>query len=324
MNVKKILFNFTSYRKYYFLLSALLIVPGLIAVIYSVVTTGTPVRLSIDFVGGSLFVLQFEGPTTEDTIRQAFADVGLPDIVLQELTPIGEVTQAASRWQVRTAFVDPTAIETIKIHLGEAVAPLNEDATSVTQVSPTIGAEVTKAAIVAVFVGAGVIMLFIMFAFRQVPNAFRYGVCAIVAMFHDLLVVIGLMSILGLLFGWEVDALFLTAVLTVLGFSVQDTIVVFDRIRENTQKRRGDEFEMLVNRSVLETIHRSLATQLNAFFIMAAILLFGGDTIKQFVAILFIGMLSGTYSSIFNAVPLLVSWEKGEIPFLRKGKQQPA
>jgi preprotein translocase SecF subunit len=135
-------------------------------------------------------------------------------------------------------------------------------------------------------------------------------------MVHDVLVVCSLISLAGLVLGWEVDALFLTALLTVVGFSIQDTIVIFDRIRENIPRYLGEPYETIVNRSILETIHRSLATQLNAFFVMAAILLFGGDTIKQFIATLFIGMLSGTYSSIFTAVPLLVSWEKGEIPFL--------
>ena len=128
----------------------------------------------------------------------------------------------------------------------------------------------------------------------------------------------GVMSVLGIFFGWEVDALFLTAMLTVVGFSVQDSIVVFDRIRENLPRYRHENYDTVVNRSILETIHRSLATQLNAVFIMVAILLFGGATIKQFIAILLIGLLSGTYSSIFTAVPLLVSWEKGELPLTRR------
>ena len=118
--------------------------------------------------------------------------------------------------------------------------------------------------------------------------------------------------------GWEVDALFLTAVLTVAGFSLQDTIVMFDRIRENIGKRPLERYELIVNRSVLETMHRSFVTQLNAMFVMVAILLFGGVSIKPFIAVLFIGMLSGTYSSIFTAVPVLVSWEKGELPFVKK------
>jgi preprotein translocase SecF subunit len=320
------MFNIVKHRKLFFLLSSLVIVPGLVAMIYSVATTGAPVRLGIDFVGGSLFELQFEGEATEEAIRAVFAEpeFALTDIVLQELSPVGDETQGVSRWQARTAFVEPEITEQIKAALSEQIVPLDQDATSVVQVSPTIGAEVTKAAVIAVVVATGVILLFIVFAFRQVPNAIRYGVCAIAAMVHDIFVVMGVMSILGLAFGWEVDALFLTAILTVIGFSVQDSIVVFDRIRENSRKRRGEHYDVLVNRSVLETIHRSLATQLNAFFVMAALLLFGGDTIKQFVAILFIGLLSGTYSSIFNAVPLLVAWEHGEIPLLRGKRRQHA
>ncbi len=318
------MFNIVRYRRYYFLLSALVIVPGLVAMVYSTITTGSPVQLGIDFVGGSLFELQFDGEATEPQIREVFADFGLSDIILQQLNPVGEVDAQVSRWQARTDFVEPETTENIKRALGERIAPLDEGATSVSQVTPTIGAEVTQAAIIAVVVGTVVILLFIVFAFRQVPNAFRYGVCAIAAMVHDILVTMGVMSILGLLFGWQVDSLFLTAMLTVIGFSVQDSIVVFDRIRENTVRRRGEPYEMLVNRSLLETIHRSLATQLNAFFVMAAILLFGGETIRQFVAILFIGMLSGTYSSIFNAVPLLVAWENGEIPLLRGRRQRQA
>jgi preprotein translocase SecF subunit len=172
-----------------------------------------------------------------------------------------------------------------------------------------------------VIAAAIVILIFIWIAFRRVPHAARYGAAAIAAMFHDVLVTMGVMSILGILFGWEVDALFLTAMLTVVAFSIQDTIVIFDRIRENLPKyQRFESFEAIVNRSVLETIHRSLATQLNAIFVMIAILLYGGATIKQFIAILLIGLLSGTYSSIFNAVPILVSWEKGELPFTGRSR----
>jgi preprotein translocase SecF subunit len=121
-----------------------------------------------------------------------------------------------------------------------------------------------------------------------------------------------------------VDALFLTAMLTVIGFSVQDTIVVFDRIRENIPRRRGETFETIANRSLLETVHRSLATQLNAIFVMIAILLFGGASIKQFITILLVGLLSGTYSSIFNAVPLLVAWEMGDLGRLFRRRRRKA
>jgi preprotein translocase SecF subunit len=197
------------------------------------------------------------------------------------------------------------------------VGSLVTGTTQVQSVSRSVGGEVTRAAAIAILVASVVILVYIMYVFRQVPKSFRYGACAVVAMLHDLIIVFGFAAITGLILGWEVDALFLTAVLTVAGFSLQDTIVVFDRIRENTVKRPTERYEKLVNRSVLETIHRSLVTQLNAMFVMVAILIFGGASIKPFIAVLFVGLLSGTYSSIFTAVPLLVSWEKGEIPFLK-------
>lgn len=306
------MFNLVERRRWYFLLSALIIVPGLAVMIYSTVQNGAPFRLSIDFVGGSIYEIQFSEPgATESNIRDVFSQFGEDNVIIQQIGDEDEY-----RWSIRGGFEDQ---ETTFAILGELeqIALLERENENIEQVSATIGEEVTRAALVAVFVSALVITGFIVIAFRQVPKAVRYGLCAIAAMIHDVLVVMGFASLMGLLFGWEVDALFLTAVLTVVGFSVQDSIVVFDRIRENIPKHIGEPYETIVNRSIWETIHRSLATQLNAFFIMIAILLFGGETIKQFIAILFVGLLSGTYSSIFTAVPLLVAWEKGEIPFLR-------
>lgn len=305
------MFSIVEKRRFYFLLSACVIVPGLVIMIYSLVTIGSPFRLGIDFVGGSIYELAFETEgATESAIRDVFARYGDDSVIIQALGSPQEY-----RWSVRGLFQDDQTTQRIITDL-EAIAPLDRGNFRIEQVSGQIGAEVTRAAFGAVVVAILVVTGFILFAFQQVPNAFRYGVCAIIAMIHDVLVVMGVMSLAGLLLGWEVDALFLTAVLTVVGFSVQDSIVVFDRIRENIPKHLGEPYETIVNRSIWETIHRSLATQLNAFFIMIAILLFGGDSIKQFIAIFFVGLLTGTYSSIFIAVPLLVAWEKGEIPFL--------
>ena len=161
-----------------------------------------------------------------------------------------------------------------------------------------------------------------MFVFRQVPNTFRYGTTAVIALVHDLLLVLGFGAITGVLLGWEVDALFLTAVLTVAGFSLQDTIVLFDRMRENIARRPFEKIDLIANRSIVETIHRSLVTQLNAMFVMVAILLFGGVSIRPFIATLFIGLLCGTYSSIFIAVPLLVTWEERLISRARAAVSQ--
>lgn len=307
------MFNIVERRRWFFLLSAIVIVPGLIIMLLSTVSTGAPFRLSIDFLGGSIYELKFEDAgATEDAIRAVFNSFGDENVIIQRIG-----SSADNRWSVRAGFHDVGITNQILERLG-ALSTIDRDSFRVETVSATIGQEVTRSALAAVAVGALVITGFIVIAFRQVPNAIRYGVCAIAAMVHDILVVMGVMSLFGLLLGWEIDALFLTAVLTVVGFSVQDSIVVFDRIRENIPKHLGEPYETIVNRSIWETIHRSLATQLNAFFIMIAILLFGGETVKQFIAILFIGLLSGTYSSIFTAVPLLVAWEKGELPFLAK------
>ena len=179
-------------------------------------------------------------------------------------------------------------------------------------VSPTIGNEVVQSAVQVIFIATFVIMMFLWFAFRQVPHSIRYGVAAILGLLHDVMVIVGSAALFGQLLGWQVDSLFLTAVLTMLGFSVQDKIVVFDRIRENLIKRRGEKFEVIVNASLLQTVARSLVTQLTMFFTMLALALFGGVTIHNFVIILLIGLMSGTYSSIFVASQLLVVWENRE------------
>src|SRR5262249_18919215 len=137
-------------------------------------------------------------------------------------------------------------------------------------------------------------------------------------MIHDIVILVGAMSILGLLFGWEADALFLTALLTVVAYSVQDSIVVFDRIRENSARHRGEPFELIVNRSVIETVQRSITTQILIAFILVSLILMGGETTRPFVTVLLIGLVSGTYSSLFIGIPLLVSWENGELPLFSK------
>jgi preprotein translocase subunit SecF len=298
------MFNIIQRRYWYFALSAFVIVPGLIAMIISLSRYGTIVKLGIDFTGGAIQELHFQKTVQPADVRQVFVNQGYGDTVVQTSSDAQTVI-------IRSKYLDDQAKTQIQTDLRNAVGPFEE--LSFQAVGPAIGGEVTQAATTAVIAASIVILTFIWFAFRKVPNPFRYGVCAIIAELHDVLVATGLFSLAGVLFGWEADALFLTALLTVIGFSVQDTIVVYDRIRENVPKRRGEDYETVVNRSLLETIHRSLATQLNAIFVLIAILLFGGATMKQFVAVLLIGMISGSYSSIFNAVPLLVVWEKGEV-----------
>jgi preprotein translocase SecF subunit len=299
------MFNIVQKRRWYFLFSGALIALSLAAMVVSYVRFGQPLRIGIDFTGGSIFVLQFEEAVSEEQIREVFADRGLDSAIVQALGSPEE-----HRWQVRTREVTADEVGEILTALEGQVGALDRDALTFDTVEPAIGSEVARAAGLAILVASLIIVAFMWFSFRNVPNAFRYGVCTIAGMSHNLVIAFGFYALMGIVAGWEVDSLFLTAVLTVIGFSVQDVIVVFDRIRENIPKHRDEPFEMVVNRSILETIHRSLATQLNAMFVMVAIILFGGMTIRPFISVLLVGMVSETYSAIFIAVPLLVVWEK--------------
>lgn len=311
--------NIIKHRRWYYLLSALVIVPGLISMIASLITFGAPVRLSIEFTGGTLWETRFTRPVPPGDMVRLFQSNGFPDVSVNTIND-------ANTLEIRTDAMTPEQKQSLTDAMTRQFGETPEEL-QYALVGPTIGQEVTRAAFVAIFFASLAILIFIVWAFRNVPHPIRYGSSAIIAMLHDILVTLGFISIMGWVAGWEADALTLTALLTIIGFSVQDTIVVFDRIRENSRRRRGEDFETIVNRSLLETIHRSLATQLNAMFVMIALLLFGGVTIRQFIAVLLVGLLSGTYSSIFNATPLVVSWEKGEFAFWRRwrnNKRTPA
>jgi preprotein translocase SecF subunit len=299
------MFNIVQKRRWYYIASGILILLGVAAMIVSTIQFGTPVRLGVDFTSGSRLEIHFEEPVTEDDLRAVLAAYGMEEARIQRLGNLEE-----NIWQIRLSETDPEQIRALQSDLDEQVAPVDEDLTYSRTVSPTVGGEVTQAAATAVLVASVIILGFIWWSFRRVPHAFRYGVVAIIGMLHDLLIALGFYAVMGIVRGWEIDALFLTAILTVIGFSVQDTIVVFDRIRENIPRYRGEPFERVVNRSILETIHRSLATQLNAIFVMIAIIIFGGETIRPFITAMLVGMISGTYSSIFIAVPLIVTWEQ--------------
>ncbi len=191
-------------------------------------------------------------------------------------------------------------------------------------VGPAIASETTVRAIGAVGLAALAILIYVSLAFRKVAKSWRYGSCAIIALLHDVLVVLGVAAIIGHFDpNYQVDSLFVTAVLTVIGFSVHDTIVVFDRIRENMQRRTNETFEQVVNASLVQTMARSLNTSLTVLFTLSALTLFGGTSIRSFTETLLIGIASGTYSSIFNASMLLVSWERGELHRLFGFKPRP-
>jgi len=302
--------NIIKNRYLYFLISLLVIIPGIVfmGLNWSKSKTG-PLPLGIDFRGGSLLEVQFEGKRpAESEIAALYEDFSTSDQPIQNpiVQPLGE-----DAYSIRSrTMIDETKgrlVTEMETRFGSKVTVLN-----FTSVSPAVGAEVTRAAGVAILMAAVAILLYIWWAFRSVEHAYRYGTAAIIAMLHDVFVVLGAEAILGYFFGWEADALFLTALLTVIGFSVHDTIVVFDRVRENSGIYRRVEYETMVNHSIIQTLDRSIATQLTVMFTLLALALFGGDSIRHFVIILLVGILSGTYSSIFNAAPILVVWENRE------------
>ncbi len=306
------MFRFVQRRRYYFRISAVLLFLSVAVMVASIVATGAPFQLGVDFQSGTRFEIKLLEHGTEDEIRSVFESYGMGN---PRVASLGD-PESGDTWQVRTDFVEPVRAQEIIDTISSEVSQVDASLSYVESVSPSVGSEVTRAAVIAIAVAAVVILIYIIFSFRQVKHPFRFGACAVIAMLHDLVIVFGFIALMGLLVGWEVDALFLTAALTVAGFSLQDTIVVFDRIRENSGKRPLEKFELTVNRSVLETVHRSLVTQLSAMFVLVALILFGGDSIRPFIAVLFVGLLSGTYSSIFTAVPLLVAWEKDDISTL--------
>ena len=275
-------------------------------------------NLGIDFTGGSLVEVRLGSNPAAAQVRSVFVDAGLTDVSVVT----GSTTDALGKtYLIRTKTIDAGAKSDLLAKLGSAYGPLTEDRFE--SVGPVIGRETATNAFLAVFGASVLILLYLSYAFRQVPNPWRYGACAVFALLHDVELVVGLWSILGKLFGLEVDALFVTAILTVVGFSVHDTIVVFDRVRENVSRFPGEIFERVVNFSVNQTLDRSINTSLTVILTLTALLLLGGATIRGFVLVLLVGIVSGTYSSIFNASCLLVSWENGEFARLL-GRLSPA
>jgi preprotein translocase subunit SecF len=293
------MFDIVAKRYWFFGLSALVIVPGLLAL------TVWGLKLGIDFTGGSLLEVRFSEANRPEPaeVVAIYEALGIQEPLVQTV----ETTDIVARSQELTAEEKAAILATLEARFGAPVTELGFE-----RVGATVGAEVAQRAAGAVGLAALGILAYITYAFRGITHAFRYGVAAILAMLHDVAVVSGVEAILGHFLGWEADALFLTALLTVIGFSVHDSIVVFDRIRENQNVYRRLEYETLVNHSIVQTLDRSINTQLTVMLTLLALLLFGGVTTRHFVTILLIGVFSGTYSSIFNAAPLLVVWENRE------------
>jgi len=292
--------NIIAKKYLYFIISLLVIVPGVISLIFF------GLRLSIDFTGGSLLEVKIANSKTAVTNEE------IKSIIIKEGASVSSVQESGDKvYLVRMQPIDKDQNAKIEKSLSNAFGKVEE--LRFETVGPTIGKEISLNALKGLLLASGLIVLYIAWSFRKVPqpaSSWRFGICAIAALLHDVLVVVGVFSLLGHFMHVEVDSLFMTAVLTIIGFSVHDTIVVFDRIRENLRTMGGAPFAQVVNESIIQTINRSLNTSLTVVFVLLALLLFGGITIRWFVAALLVGIVSGTYSSIFNAAPLLVVWHE--------------
>ena len=297
--------NIVGKRRWFYLLSAMILIPGIISLIIP-----PSLFLGIEFTGGSTISIAFEEDVAEQGVRDVLSRLDHAEAIVQP-SGGGEFFIRVSR--LREGNVEQGITperETIQ-EAFEELAPVSR--MDVSSVSGVVAADTVRNAFIAVVVAAIAILLYITWAFRQVPNPFRYGVAAIIALVHDVLIVLGIFSILGKVINLEVNAMFITGLLTIIGYSVNDTIVVFDRIRENVARLPAERLEKNVNTSLLETLGRSMNTSVTLLITVLALLLLGGETIRNFLLVLLIGLISGTYSSIAIASQVLVSWEVGEI-----------
>jgi len=285
-------------RKYWFILSSALVILSIISIIIF------GLRVGIDYKGGAILVLESSDENTKALIEESLREQGIDSY---QLKPSGD-----DQYTLRLEPIDENQHDNIFISIKNKIENIVE--IRYDNIGPTIGKDLTNKSILSVVLASLAIILFISFTFRKVPrplSSWKFGILAVLALIHDLIITIGVIALIGHFFVWmEIDSLFITALLTIMGFSVHDTIVVYDRLRENFIKNPHKSVEESAEESVNSTLVRSINTSLTTIIVLSALFLIGGDSIKHFVLTLLIGILFGTYSSIFLASPLLASWHK--------------
>ncbi len=306
-------------RAWYFVFSALIILPGLLSMLLPPgwLSLDSGLRAGIDFTSGSVLNVSFDSTVNEDDIQERMNELGHPEALIQRI--------GGTNYFIRTELLEEAVgdglseREVIERDL-EKFLGLQRDRVEFDSVSPIVAQETVRTAFYALAAASVFIMLYVWYAFRRVPKAHRYGVSAVFALVHDLLIILGVFSILGRAIDLEVNSMFIVGLLIVAGYSVNDTIVVFDRIRENVTRHPDRELGSMVNLSIMESMGRSLNTSLTTLFVLVAMLLIGGASIRELLLVLAIGAVAGTYSSIFIASQFLVMWDRGEIGrFFRRG-----
>ena len=290
------MFDIVGKRFWFFLLSSVVVLAGVI----SLATFG--LKTGIEFSSGSMMTVGFEQEVDQDGLKKELASLGYA----------GAIIQRTGEGDFLIRLPELSGEKKAELEAGLTARWGALEVREFEDVSEMVAAETTRNAAVAVTIAAIGILLYITWAFHRMPNPFRYGACAIVALLHDVLIALGAFSILGGILGWEINLMFVTGILAVIGYSVNDTVVVFDRIRENLTKYARSDFEVVVNNSLVETLSRSLNTSLTTLFVLLALLFFVGESIQNFAVVLLIGVITGTYSSLCTAPQLLVVWKKGE------------
>jgi preprotein translocase subunit SecF len=292
--------DFVGKRAWFFLVSALVIAPGIAFLII-----GGGLKPGIDFTGGSTTGLEFAADVQQEELRSELTSLGYVDAIVQRMDD--------NAFFVRTKELQEEEKDSLVGNLESRLSPDGVTVLSFDLVSPIVAAETVVNAFYAILAAAVGVFLYVWWAFRNMPSPFRYGAAAIIALLHDTAVVVGVFAILGVLLDVEVNTMFLIALLTVIGYSVNDTIVVFDRLRENVVNYPNRTLRVNANVSVSQSLSRSLNTSLTLLFTLLALLLFGGPTIRNFLWVLLIGVVVGTYSSVAIATPALMVWEEGDI-----------
>lgn len=257
-------------------------------------------RAGIDFSAGSMLTVAFDSPPTVDELTDELAAIGYDGAIVQET--------GSEDFIIRLPTITDAEKNTLQAELADAFGAVTER--SFESVDPVIASQTTRIAVIAVALASLGILLYLTWAFRRMPKPLHYGAVAVGAVLHDVLAVLGVYALLSALFGWEINLVFIIGVLAVIGYSVNNTVVIFDRIRENKLRRVAPDFEGVVNRSVTETLVRSINTSLTTIIVVLALMLFVGATIQNLAVVMLIGIVVGTYDSVFVAPAVLVAWDK--------------
>ena len=300
------MFNIMGRRFQFLALSGLMVLVSILALAIFGLKPG------IEFTSGSLLTVRFEQPVNLNDLRGELTNLGYPGAIVQ--------STSSGDFQIRTGTLNDDERDALEAGLTTRFGTLEES--GFVSIEPTISRETVRTVVIALILAAVGILLYVTYAFRKMPKPLHYGTCGIVALLFDILLSVGIFALLAGIMGWEVNLMFVTGLLAVIGYSINDKIVIFDRIRENAKRASSLDFATIVNRSLVETLTRSLITGLCTLFTIIALMLFVGSSIMNFLVVLLIGIVAGTYSSILVSAPLLVIWQNNEwrrlLPWMKR------